>query len=188
MHHPNEAKSCEGDPLFTNGVSKPGVVGRVLAGGDRGIGGTVYGTVVALAALAAGAVEQLRPKELAVVVASTASVIWFAHVYAHGLGESIEHERRLDSRELAAIAVRELPILAAAAAPTSMLILGAVGLVQESKDIWLAFAVGLAALAVQGRRYARVEKLGPLGTAAVVASNLALGGLVVGLKVLVTHH
>jgi hypothetical protein len=169
-------------------VSKPGVVGRVLAGGDRGIGATVYGTVVALAALAAGAVEHLSPDKLAVVVASTAGVIWVAHVYAHGLGESIERERRLNCRELAAIAGRELPILAAAAAPTSMLILGAVGLVQESTDIWIAFAVGLGALAAQGRRYARVENLGPLGTAAIVASNLALGGMVVGLKLLVTHH
>jgi hypothetical protein len=169
-------------------VSKPGVVGRVLGGGDRGIGATVYGTIVALAALAAGAVERLSPNKLAVVVASTASVIWVAHVYAHGLGESIERGRRLNWRELIAIAGRELPILAAAAAPTSMLILGAAGLVEESTDIWIAFAVGLAALAVQGGRYARVERLGPLGTTAVVAANLALGGMVVGLKVLVTHH
>lgn len=169
-------------------MSKPGVLGRMLAGGDRGIGATVYGTVVALAALAAGAVEHLSPNKLAVVVASTASVIWVAHVYAHGLGESIEHGRRLNWRELTAIARRELPILAAAAAPTSMLILGAVGLVKESTDIWIAFAVGLAALAVQGRRYARVEGLGLLGTTAVVAANLTLGGMVVGLKVLVTHH
>ena len=98
-----------------------GVVSRLLVGGERGIGGTVYGTVLALAALTAGAAEHLDAGKLLVVVASTAGVIWIAHVYAHGLGESI-------------------------------------------------------------------EQLGMVGTAAAVSANLALGGLVVLLKVLVTHH
>jgi len=48
-------------------------------------------------------------------------------------------------------------------------------------------AVGLTALAVQGARYARVERLGPAGTAAVVAANLALGGIIVVFKVIVSH-
>jgi len=59
--------------------------------------------------------------------------------------------------------------------------------VKESTDIWIAFAVGLAALAAQGVRYARVEHLGRMGTVAAVAVNLALGGIVVVLKVLITH-
>jgi hypothetical protein len=161
---------------------------RLLVGGTRGIGGTVYGTVLALAALTAGAAEHLSPDKLLVVVATTAGVIWIAHVYAHGLGESIERGRRLEWSELSGIATRELPILAAAAAPTSILLLGAVGLVEESTDIWLAFAFGLVALAAQGARYARVQHLGLIGTVTAVAVNLALGGIVVGLKVLVTHH
>ena len=40
--------------------------------------------------------------KLVVVVAATASVIWIAHVYAHGLGESIERGHRLDWGELSA--------------------------------------------------------------------------------------
>jgi len=163
-------------------------MGRLLVGGERGIGGTVYGTVLALAALTAGAAEHLGPQELVVVVATTAGVIWIAHVYAHGLGESIERGHRLGWDELSSIAAREIPILAAAAAPTSILVLGAVGLVEEATDIWIAFAVGLVALAAQGIRYARVEHLGLLGTVAAVAVNLMLGGIVVGLKVLITHH
>jgi len=161
---------------------------RLLVGGERGIGGTVYGTVLALAALTAGAAEHLGTQELVVVVATTAGVIWIAHVYAHGLGESIERGDRLRWSELSSIAAREMPILAAAAAPTLILALGAVGLVEEATDIWIAFAVGLVALAAQGARYARVEHLGPLGTVAAVAVNLALGAIVVGLKVLITHH
>ena len=159
----------------------------LLVGGRRGIGGTVYGTVLALAALTAGVAEHLGPEKLVVVVAATASVIWIAHVYAHGLGESIERGQRLGWSELSSLAAREMPILAAAAAPTSILLLGAVGLVKESTDIWLAFAIGLVALAAQGARYARVQNLGPMGTAAAIAVNLALGGIVVGLKVLISH-
>jgi hypothetical protein len=156
-------------------------------GGERGIGGTVYGTVLALAALAAGAAEDLRPQRLAVVVAATAAVIWIAHVYAHSLGESIEHGHRLRLNELSSVALREMPILAAAAGPTLILVIGALGLIKESTDIVLAFGVGLLALAAQGARYARVEHLGPWSTAGAIATNLALGGLVVMLKVLISH-
>jgi hypothetical protein len=159
----------------------------MLGGGDQGIAATVYGTVLAMAALAAGAVEHLAPGQLIAVVASTSAVIWVAHVYAHTLGESIERGRRLDWAEFAAIAVRELPILVAAAVPISVLILGAVGVIAETPDIWLAFGLGFVALAAQGTRYARVERLGPGGTAAVIALNLALGGVVVLLKVLISH-
>ncbi len=147
----------------------------------------VYGTVLAMASLAAGALTHLGPRELIGVVATTSGVIWLAHVYAHALGESIERGHRLDWAEFSALAERELPILAAAAAPISVLLLGALGIVEESTDVWLAFEVGFVALAAQGARYARVERLGAAGMAAVVALNLALGGVVVALKVLVSH-
>jgi hypothetical protein len=145
----------------------------------------VYGTVLAMASLAEGA--QLGPRELIGVVAATSLVIWIAHVYAHTLGESIERGRRLDWSEFVSIAARELPILAAAAAPISVLLLGALGLVEEDTTIWLAFGLGFVSLAAQGARYARVERLGAAGMAAVIALNLALGGVVVALKVLVSH-
>jgi hypothetical protein len=120
-------------------------------------------------------------------VATSSGVIWLAHVYAHALGESIERGHRLDWNEFEALAARELPILVAAAAPISVLLLGALGIVKESTDIWLAFCIGFVALAVQGARYARAERLGAAGMAAVIALNLALGGVVVALKVLVSH-
>lgn len=160
-------------------------VARLLGGGDRGIAATVYGTVLAMASLAEGA--RLGPRTLIGVVATASGVIWLAHVYAHTLGESIERGRRLDWDEFKSIAMRELPILAAAAAPISVLLLGALGLVEEATDIWLAFGVGFVALAAQGARYAQVERLGAAGTAAVIALNLALGGIVVALKVIVSH-
>ena len=174
----------------STGVPRHGVAALRdrLVGGERGIGGLVYGTVLALAALTAGSAEKKSPWTLAVLVASTAFVIWIAHVYAHGLGESIERRRRLDAAEFRGIALRELPILAAAIPPTVALLLGAVGVMREASAIWLAFGLGLGELAVEGARYASVERLGVLGTALAVAANLALGGVVVALKVFVLHH
>jgi len=162
-------------------------VARLFGGGDSGLAATVYGTVLAMAALAAGAAEHLLPDALIIVVATTSGVIWLAHVYAHGLGESIERGHRLDRAEFSSIARQELPILASAAVPISVLLLGVFDVIDETPDIWLAFGFGFVALAVQGTRYARVERLGPAGTIAVVAMNLALGGLVVVLKVIVSH-
>lgn len=162
-------------------------MGRLLGGGNRAIAATVYGTVLAMAALAAGAVERLSPDRLIILVATTSAVIWIAHVYAHTLGESIERGRRLDLAELTAIAGRELPILGAAAIPTAVLLLGVFGVIEETPDIWLAFGFGFVALAAQGLRYARVERLRPAATIVFISANLALGGLVVMLKVLISH-
>ena len=162
-------------------------VSRLLVGGDRGISAAVYGTVLAMASIAAGAFAHVGPRELIGIVATTSFVIWLAHVYAETLGESIERAHRIDWDEFTSLATRELPILGAAAAPISVLLLGALGIVEESTDIWLAFGLGFVALAAQGRRYARVEGLGAARTTVVIALNLALGGIVVVLKVLVSH-
>ena len=112
-------------------------------------------------------------------------MIWLSHVYAHGIGESISLNRRLDWSELRAIVSRELPILAAAVAPTLVLVLGAAGSLTESAATWIALGIGWFTLGVQGARYAHVERLGRLGIVAVTAINLLLGGIVVALKVLI---
>jgi hypothetical protein len=148
----------------------------------------VYGTIVVLASLAAGgkAFED-HLWHLAAIVFTTALVLWVAHVYAHGLGESLQVGRRLDAAELGAVAGRELAILLAAVAPTAILGLGALGLFHGSAAVWLAIGICVATLAVQGLRYAALERLSLLGTLSAVAINLALGLAIVGLKVVVAH-
>jgi hypothetical protein len=47
--------------------------------------------------------------------------------------------------------------------------------------------LGLLVLAVQGIVFARVERLGWLGTVAVVGANLVLGVVLVALKVALSH-
>jgi hypothetical protein len=66
--------------------------------------------------------------------------------------------------------------------------LGAAGIVRERTSFWLAFAVGLAALTVQGVRYARLEQLSRVGTTVSIARNLALGLVIIAMKVLIAHQ
>ena len=167
---------------MTSGVPQASVHGAAAR-----VAGTVYGTIVVMATVSAGSKGDTGLWRLAVIVVATVVVLWLAHVYAHGLAESIESDRRLDGAELVAIAQRELPIVLAAVVPVAALVLGAAGVIRESRAIWLALALGLLALAFQGLRYARVERLEALGTCVAVGVNLALGLVIVGLKALLAH-
>jgi hypothetical protein len=157
--------------------------------GSRGtIAGTVYGTIIVLAVLAAGGnAYRKEPWHLVVIVVTTVLVLWLAHVYAHGLAESLQAGRRLSAAELGQIARRELAIPAAAVAPATALALGAVGVFRESTAVWIAFILGVATLAVQGVRYAAVERLSGRATIVAVAVNHALGLALVALEVFVSH-
>lgn len=152
------------------------------------IAGAVYGTIVAMGALAAGAHGgTVRAAELAGIVAGTVIVLWMSHVYAHSLAETIARDRRLDRAELASVAKRELAMPLAGVAPVAALVLGAVGILEDSTAGWVAMGCGLAALAVAGVAYAKAERLGLVASAATVAVNLALGLLIVGLKAGLGH-
>jgi hypothetical protein len=159
----------------------------VFFGVGGGIASTVYGTIVVMAAVAAAYATEKDPWKLAAVVASTALVLWIAHVYAHGLSESIVLSRRMSREELTALVRRERGILLAAVVPTAALLLGAIGLFKETTAVWIALGVGLLTLAAEGVRFARFERLGLLGTLVVMGLNLGLGLLVVALKVAVAH-
>src|SRR5207248_2873059 len=128
-----------------------------------------------------------HPWKLAGIVAATVIVFWIAHLYAHGLSESITLSRRLTLDELVHIARRKTKLLFAAAAPVALLALDAIKVVHETTAVWLALAAGLVTLAVEGLRYARFEGLGRAGTLVAIVVNLSLGLLIVVLKVTLTH-
>jgi hypothetical protein len=158
-----------------------------LLGSRRQIAGTVYGTIVVMAALTAAAEGNSDLWELSAIVATSVLVIWLAHVYAHGLGESIELGRRLDTPELVSIIRRELAIPLAAVAPVAALVLGALELVRESRAVWLAILIALGTLMLQGARYAAVERLSRMGTLVSIGVNTLLGLVIVALKAGLSH-
>jgi hypothetical protein len=155
--------------------------------GER-LSGFIYGTIIALAVLVAGARAYPHAAgTIAALVAVTSVVFWLAHVYSHALAQSVAKEEHLSLAELRYIARREASIIEAAVPLCGALLLGSFGLVSTKVAVWIAFVLGLAVLAVQGIVFARAERLGPLGTLAVVTANLGLGVLLVALKLLVTH-
>ncbi len=169
-------------------MSRARAAARRVLGSGHGIAGSVYGTVVVLAIIAgADRGSETALGRLAALVAVTAAVLYLAHVYAHGLGESVIRGSRLTRHEVVELARRESSIILAAALPVTGLVLGAVDLIRPTRAIWLASALGAAALAAQGLRYARLEHLAWPATAAVVAVNLALGLALIALKVLISH-
>jgi hypothetical protein len=162
--------------------------GHLVFGLDDRIASTVYGTITAMATVAAyGRAFPDNPWTVEELVVSTAVVLWIAHVYTHGLSESLMESRRLSGARVWTIAWRELGILLAAVPPCIALALGAAGLFDETASIWLALALGLATLAVEGLRYARIEHLGVAGTLVAVGANVGIGLLVVLLKAEVLH-
>jgi hypothetical protein len=152
------------------------------------LGGFIYGTILVLAVISAGAKAYPREAaEIAALVATTSIVFWLAHVYARAVAESIAHDRRISLAELGHLARREGTMVAAAVPSTAALLLGAFGFISTKAAVWTAFGLGLGLLVVEGFIFARVERLGRLGTFAIVATNLVLGTALVGLKVIVSH-
>jgi hypothetical protein len=173
---------------MTGEVSLSSVTRRLRLPRGAGLGGFIYGTILVLSVLVAAA--RAYPHEaghIAALVAVTSFVFWLAHVYAHGLSYSVTHDEHLSLAELRSVAGREGSIVGAALLPVAVLSLGAFGLVSTRAAVWMAFGVGLAALVVEGIIFARVERMGALGTLAIVTANLALGVTLVGLKLLVNH-
>jgi hypothetical protein len=163
-------------------------VALVILGGRGRIGSTVYGTILVMAALtAAYGAERHDPGKLVELVSSAVVVFWAAYVYANALSASIESGQRLSRAGVGAVADRELGIILSAIVPIAALVLGVLGVVSESTSVWLAIALGLGILTIQGYRYARVASLSRLGTAAVLLVNVALGLCIVVMKVSLLH-
>jgi hypothetical protein len=155
--------------------------------GER-LGGFVYGTIVVLAVIVAGAKAYPNdPGHVAALVAITTVVFWLAHVYAHGLARSVSADEHLSRAELGHIARHEAALLEAGVPPIVTLLLGWIGILEPKTSFWAALGVGMAVLTVTGVAFGRAERLGPLGTLAVVAANLTLGIVLVAMKVLVAH-
>jgi hypothetical protein len=150
------------------------------------LGAFVYGTIVVLSVIVAGA--KAYPEDttrIAVLVAVTTIVFWLAHAYAHALAQSVRGDEHLTFPEVRRIGRDEAALVQAGVPSIVVLLLGSLDLFETDTAIWLAVAFGLIVLAVMGFVFARVERLGPTGTVVVVAINLALGLLLVALKLLV---
>jgi len=161
---------------------------RLILGDPQTIAGTVYGTIIVMSVIAAGAhAYQHHLWRLVVLAGGSVVVLWLAHVYSQALGESLSLGRRITVDEVASIARREFAVIAAAIIPLVAVALGATGIVEHRTAVQLALWLGVAVLAFQGIRYARLERLSPTSTIVTIGLNLAIGLMLVALEVLVAH-
>ena len=94
---------------------------------------------------------------------------------------------RLSFAELRHIARHEWAIVKAAGPPMVPVVLSMFGALPPATAYWLAMGTGLAVLTIDGLLFSRALALGPLAALSVTAANLALGVLLVVMKLLVTH-
>jgi hypothetical protein len=160
---------------------------RVAFGIEGDVASTVYGTVIAMATLTAAFATESHPAKLVVIVDASTIVLWLAHVHAHLLGESLESRRRISRDDVRRVARGQAGILLAAVPASIFLALGAAGVLGEQTAVALAFAAGVAVLAVAGLRYSRLERLAGTPRIFVIAVNVGLGLLIVLLKAAVAH-
>ena len=155
--------------------------------GER-LGGFIYGTILSLAVLIGGVKAFPHSAwHIVVLLTVTAVVFWLAHVYAHSLAHVVSEDRHLSFAELRRIARHESSIIEATIPPVAALLLAVFGLLSTKAAAWIAYGLGLAVLTASGLIFARVERLGWLATLVVVALNVAIGVVLVGLKLFVSH-
>jgi hypothetical protein len=150
--------------------------------------GGLYGTVLVLAVIAALTKGDHDDTSATVVLAGvlvTTIVFWLVHVYADTLAARVtEPERRW--RDLALEHGRhDITIIEAAIPPALALLLGTVGVLSRGTAIWAAIVIGLLDLFAWGVLLGRALGYGPSRTAVIGLLNVALGGVMVALKVLV---
>jgi hypothetical protein len=144
----------------------------------------VYGLILATSVIAVSYdASDAGPVALAVLV--TAVVFWLAHVYAHLLGRGVSEEPGPTRADIAR-ALREHWSLVAVVVPLVLVLgLGAIGAIPDRAALVAAMAIALIELAAAGAYAAITRGASPPWTIVSAAIALALGLLVVLLKVLV---
>jgi hypothetical protein len=149
--------------------------------------GAVYGSLLAASVIVGQAPlkETVPPVELAIILLATGAVFWLVHVYSRTLGHYVV-DGRFHRHRLAHVMREESPIILAAIPPAAAALLaGAIG--DASSAAWWAFIVAIAGQVVWAVVAAREAGQPPIGVFFAVVINLALGLVMVALKVFIGH-
>jgi hypothetical protein len=148
--------------------------------------GAIYGTIVASSMIAATSAGGKSPDLILTTTVATLLVFWLAHVYAHFLDHEVRHDRTR-WKVLASIMGQELSMVAAPALPILLLLLGAIGLLNERLAVQLALWTGVVQLFGWGIEVGR--RRGRAWPAALLAGliNGSFGLVVIVLEVLLHH-
>lgn len=148
--------------------------------------GGLYGTILVLSVIIALSKSGKAEADIMLGgVAITSLVFFVVHVYADVLAERVKEPERSWSSLAREIGHHEVAILEAAILPAIPLLLGTFGVLDREAASWSAIGCGLLSLFGWGILVGRALGYGTLRGLAFGAANIALGGLMVVLKVLV---
>lgn len=148
--------------------------------------GGLYGTVLVLAVIIA--LTKSGKAEADIIlggVAVTTLVFYVVHVYADVLALRVSAPERSWRSLAREVGHEEIAIVEAAILPAIPLVLGTLGALDRETASWGAIACGLISLFGWGTLVGRALGYGTLRSLLFGALNIALGGLMVVLKVLV---
>ena len=146
----------------------------------------IYGLILATSVIAVSGQYGLSGTgSVALAVLVTAIVFWLAHAYAYMLGGGVSHGRSPTRSELSR-ALRQHSSLVEVVIPLVLVLaLGAFDVIAERATLTVAMGVGLIELAAAGGYAANQQGAGRGGIVISAAVSLALGLVLVLLKVLV---
>jgi hypothetical protein len=145
----------------------------------------IYGLIVSMAVIAtASKDESLGPGEIGLWAVATSFVFFLAHVYSHVVAAGIARPR--DARqELRRVARSEWPMVQGAMIPAVVMLIGAIGMLDENQASYIAVWTGVAALFLAGLIVGTRNGLGWGGRLMIACVNGTLGFLIVALKIFV---
>jgi hypothetical protein len=153
------------------------------------VGAYIYGNILVLAAVFATSPQSIAHWSAVFIVVATSATTFFAHVFAHRIGQAIgrPHDEDL-SVHLAQEARDAVPIMNSGAGPAVFLALGALGFLPPGFSQLLAEAYVVVRLAATGIIVRRIS--GEASSLGGPWSGLALAGIgvvIAALKNVVTH-
>jgi hypothetical protein len=150
------------------------------ASGDAG--SAVYGTIVAASVLLGA---RGGPLSIALSMLAAGTVFWLAHAHVALLRTFVREGTRITPRRIAETLTHEWPIVQATFLPAIPLALAALGLIGVETGRWAGVLICLIGLVAWGIVVSRGARLSRSSSLLVVGINLALGLLIVILKVVI---
>jgi hypothetical protein len=171
-----------------DGTAKTPQSGMTLARrrlGPRGLSAAVYGSLLVLTLIVAQTRSNAGEPFVALTLFVAVAVFWLAEAWSELI--AVRLAGPVTMRGGLRVMAGELPMMGAAVLPALALMTRSVGLTTAEQAIDVALAVGLAQLFVWGLAVGRALGRGWTVTLAVAAADVALGLVIVAMKVFVLH-
>ncbi|MBN1529122.1 MAG: hypothetical protein JW895_08680 [Thermoleophilaceae bacterium] len=153
---------------------------------QRDVAGAIYGLILATSVIAVS--QQYEPHNsgvTAVTVIVTALVFWLAHVYTKVMAVGVREHHTPTWAEVRHVLDEEWPLVQAGLLPTTVLLLGPLGILADDAAQDIAIGVCLMELGLTGLVVARAAGARGLLVGVSAAISVSFGVIVIVLKTIV---